>query len=495
MFRKIIVYIHKILGIPLSILFVLWFLSGFAMIWSSFPHARQPQGQPALSSTILPADSLASQQPDSMQLESLSLTTKYGLTCYKATAGNSTIEVQADSFQPMPEFNDSLRRVVLAQWCNAPISRIDTLSEVDQWIPFERWADRMPIYKYHFDDPESHELYMTPEGDIIQFTSAKDRRLAWIGAIPHWMYYTPLRKHQKLWTEIVNWSALLGCLMCITGIIAAISVWWKQRRVGGFFHCPYRKPWWHWHFILGLLFGWCAITFAFSGYMSMTDLPGFLKKEQPGAAEKERGMHGRHPNRPGRSSMLPIGDYKLPAAAVIASDEPVLNIAWRAWNGHPYYAVTYSYSTRNIDASAPGDIKDFTLAEEMIRRDAVREIPDSIQWTIDLIDSYDSDYYGRDEKRHPLPVYKVTLQDYMHTVMYYNPKTLAVTRVDDNSRTRRLLYSGLHALNLKFLTDTPWLWYTVMLVLLTGGLLLSITGLALAWQWLVRTIRRFHKQS
>lgn len=505
MFRKIFVYIHKILGIPLSVIFVLWFLSGFAMIWSSFPRARAPHSCQPLSRNVLPVDSLLTLLSDSVRPLSMSLTRKYGRDCYKVTVGDSAVELFADSFQPVPAFSDSLRAVVLAQWCDAPVVRVDTLSDIDQWIPFGRWAERMPVYKYYFDDPDSHQLYMTREGDVIQFTSSSDRRMAWIGAIPHWIYFTSLRRHQELWTDFVIWSALLGCVMCVAGIVVAIMVWWRQRRVNGLWHCPYRKPWWRWHFILGLLFGWCAVTFAFSGYMSMADMPSFLKKERPEVTkdaskgpsgqkgehkDRKRGRGGRRNRGVGMAAMAPTEAYLLPMSRIIAAGDSAVSITWKEWNGQPYYSVVYPSSSRNIDASTADEIRDFVLTAEMVGRDVAREIPDSTGWSVTLLDEYDADYYGRKTERVPLPVYKVTIDDYMHTVMYYNPTTLSVSRVDDDSRTRRFLYSGLHALNLKFLTDTPWLWYAVMLMLLTGGSLLSLTGLVLAWQWLVRTVRR-----
>ena len=41
MFTKFLRNIHKILGLPLSILFFLWFASGIVMIYHSFPRASQ----------------------------------------------------------------------------------------------------------------------------------------------------------------------------------------------------------------------------------------------------------------------------------------------------------------------------------------------------------------------------------------------------------------------------------------------------------------------
>lgn len=488
-------YVHKILGIPLSVVFVLWFLSGFAMIWHSFPRARQPIGTEAISRAVPPADSLLAAIPDSAKVKSLSIFRKYGRDAVKISSRDTTLEFFAEDFRPVPAFSESLRPMVLRQWCEASIKRVDTLDEVDQWIPFERWTERLPIYKYHFDDAENHQLYMTADGDVIQFTSDKDRRWAWLSAIPHWLYFTPLRRHQDLWTDVVKWSALLGCVMCISGIVLGLMVWWRQRRANGMWHCPYRKPWWRWHFVLGMLFGWCAVTFAFSGYMSMADMPSFLKKERhevnSGRSAGDRGRKDGHRGGRRDKGIAPIDRYVLPISDVIAAGDSAVSITFAEWGGNPYYRVTYPNSSRNIDASvSEGGLKDFRLTREMVERDAARQLPDSVGYAIELLTEYDADYYGRKSERNPLPVYKVTADDYMHTVIYYDPEGLSMRTVDDDGRTRRFLYSGLHALNLKFLTDSPALWHVVMLLLLTGGSLLSLTGLVLALQWVVRSVSR-----
>lgn len=499
MFRKIFSLIHKILGIPLSIIFVLWFLSGFAMIWYSFPRAKQPVPTDALSAEILPMDTLLSIMPDSGSIRSLSVYRKYGRDVMKLSTNDSTIEVYANNLEPVPAFSEEFREVVVNSWCDARITRIDTLEAVDQWIPFERWNDKMPILKYYFDDKEGHQLYMTTEGDVIQFTTAKDRRLAWLAGIPHWLYFTPLRKHQELWTDVVVWSALLGCVMCLSGIIVAIIVWWHQRKAYGLWHCPYRKPWWRWHFILGLLFGWCAITFSFSGYMSMGGMPSFLKKEkqeQKDPDSKNRDQRKRDRRRGGRDRMVVDPDrYLLPIAKVVAEGgDSIVSIQWASWNDHPYYQVTYHNSRRNIDASVADNIQDFKLSAEMVERDARKQFHDSVGITVSYISEYDDDYYGRDKNKNPLPVYKVVADDYMNTVIYYDPLTLSTHRVDDDGRSRRFLYKGLHALHIKALTDHPTVWYAVMFILLTGGSMLSVTGLVLALQWLWRTVRRLRRE-
>ena len=119
---------------------------------------------------------------------------------------------------------------------------------------------------------------------------------------------------------------------------------------------------------------------------------------------------------------------------------------------------------------------------------------DSIPYKLDLLTEYDQDYYGRKKDRTQLPVYRIIVDDEMHTRHYYQPETLMQRRVDDDGRLRHLLYSGLHSLNIKFLTDRPVLWNIVMYTLLLGGTFLSLTGVVLSIKWIIRKANRFFKQ-
>lgn len=125
------------------------------------------------------------------------------------------------------------------------IAHIDTLMRLDQWIPFGSNRKELPIYKYHFDDPERHQLYLGSQtGRVLQFTSRKERVWACFSAIPHWVYFTRLRQELQTWWAVVKWAAGIGCGMVI----------------------------------LGFVFGLVAAIFAFSGLMSLEDLPDFLRK-------------------------------------------------------------------------------------------------------------------------------------------------------------------------------------------------------------------------
>ena len=65
---------------------------------------------------------------------------------------------------------------------------------------------------------------------------------------------------------------------------------------------------------------------------------------------------------------------------------------------------------------------------------------DSIRWKMELITEFDNDYFSRKREPNSLPVYRVSVDDDMHTRHYFNPQTLRQQRTDDDGRTRHLLY-------------------------------------------------------
>ena len=478
---KILSFLHKLTGCLLCVLFFMWFASGIVMIYHGFPRAsadKQLELQKPLTSELPAVAELQAALPDTAVIQGLSVQMYLDEPVFKMGSDRNAEILSARDFTPVEETRESLIRT----WCDAPVARIDTLSQLDQWIPFGRNREELPIYRYHFADPERHQLYLgSKTGRVLQFTSHKERVWAWFGAIPHWVYFTKLRQEQQLWLNSVKWAAGIGCIMIILGFVLAIRVAVKTKKVQ-----PYKKKWYIWHYILGFVFGIFAITFAFSGMMSLADMPEFLKKAPK--TEQRPDFPRRGGPRPGGAVQL--DRYTLDYRDALAAYPEAKSLAWSDHKGHPYYTITLApKETRFIDAQAE-NVRPFVLTEEMVRRDMGRLYRDSIPYTIELINAFDRDYHQRKVTETSLPVYRVIVDDYMHTRWYYNPATLESRRFDDDTRTRNWLYHKLHTLDFKFLTDRPWLWNIVMYLLMIGGTALSVTGVVLSVRWLVRGPRR-----
>ena len=454
---KLLAFLHKLLGVLLCVLFFLWFATGIVMIYHGFPRASADK-QLELLPTLATAD-----MPDAAELSVLLANQK------DKTISARTFETVTDTLE-----------ATIRSWCTAPVARIDTLKKLDQWIPFGSNRKELPIYKYHFDDPERHQLYLGSQtGRVLQFTSHKERVWAWLGAIPHWVYFTKLRQEQQLWLNSVKWAAGIGCIMVILGFVLAIRVAVRTRKTK-----PFKKKWYNWHYILGFVFGIFAITFAFSGMMSLADMPEFLRKAPK--TEQRR--------QDGRDRSLDTNRYTLDYREALAAYPETKTLTWSDFKGYPYYTLTLAPKEHIFIDASTAEVKPFILTEEMVRCDMERQYRDSIPYTIELIDEFDRDYHTRKVAETSLPVYRVIVDDYMHTRWYYNPVTLEFRRFDDDTRTRNWLYHKLHTLDFKFLTDHPVLWNIVMYALMLGGTALSVTGVVLSVRWIVRGIRKLFRK-
>jgi len=98
-----------------------------------------------------------------------------------------------------------------------------------------------------------------------------------------------------------------------------------------------------------------------------------------------------------------------------------------------------------------------------------------------VVTQYESYYLDR-HKVLPLPVILVRFSDPGESTYYIDPKTARIIEgYNSHSRWNRWLYHGLHSM------DFPWLykyrpfWDVLLLLLLTGGTILCVTSLLLAW--------------
>lgn len=138
MIRKLLFSVHRILGTILSILFVIWFLSGFVMIYHSFPKVTEQDKYAhasLLSNVNLPIDSALQQIPDSNYIFSLSLKSSISESYYKVVTLEGIINIPADTLNRKNDISYDYRKYA-QRWIDAKIIKIDTLNQLEQWIPF-----------------------------------------------------------------------------------------------------------------------------------------------------------------------------------------------------------------------------------------------------------------------------------------------------------------------------------------------------------------------
>src|SRR5690606_21262119 len=142
-------------------------------------------------------------------------------------------------------------------------SYVGLVNDVDQWTLTER-AD-LPMHKFSADDGLGTEVYVSiPNAEVSVYTTTQSRALAWLGTIPHWLYFTSLRLNQPLWYDIVVWSSGIGCVMALLGLMLGVTQFRKTQPFDLKRAIPYRGLM-RWHYILGVIFGVFTLTWVFSG--------------------------------------------------------------------------------------------------------------------------------------------------------------------------------------------------------------------------------------
>lgn len=140
----------------------------------------------------------------------------------------------ADPLEKMLPLTYETIEEIATQWVDAPILKVDTLYDLEVWIMYTRYKRELPIYKFYFDDPEKHQLYISSKtGEVQQYTTRRQRFYAWIGTIPHKLYFPALRKHTPLWIRTITITSLIAFLVCLTGLIAGLYRYYRQYKKMG----------------------------------------------------------------------------------------------------------------------------------------------------------------------------------------------------------------------------------------------------------------------
>src|SRR4030095_2374039 len=154
--------------------------------------------------------------------------------------------------------------------------------EDDQWTVGDKSGNTRALYRFMLEDADETQLYVSSiTGEVVVWTTRDQRFWNWLGAIPHWLYFTELRRNGPLWVQIIIWTSLLGTFLTLIGLYLGIT---RFRTGKGGRVSPY-YGWFYWHHLTGLVFGIVTLTWVVSGLFSMQPW-GFL--EGRGGDERQR---------------------------------------------------------------------------------------------------------------------------------------------------------------------------------------------------------------
>lgn len=484
-------FIHKWLGMLMAPLMVMWFISGYFMIFSGFPRVEN-KSKLMISDHFSTEDSVpplallsslyAENTKSDAQLTGVELSKSREILFFTLLGSEGPIVIDAESNRIAESVKPKRADIedMTVRITGQMPQKIDTLTNLEQWVPFSSRRADLPIYKVYVRDGKGTHLYFSGQnGQLLQQTNKDNRLLAYFGAIPHWLYFWPIRQNADLWKNMFVILGILGCIMTISGIIMGIYRTVQIRKKGTRKWSPYKKNgWFYWHHIIGLIFGIIVLTWIFSGWMSLDQLPTWMTGPSP---RKEIYTLSK-------SSPIENGEA-VDFEALIKNYPMAKRITYANYMGVPYYFVEDETGGQYVSLSS-GKADTFSVSEHEVLS-FLSEHSSGIEVTgIKKLTDYNARYlpHPAGKRKPPLPVFEVTTEE--GTMLHI---AIAEPKIQVSNKATVLnswAYSKLHAFKFLWAYRHPALWMTVMLVLLTGGAIVSITGLVLGWGVLKRLFCR-----
>jgi hypothetical protein len=509
--KTLFIYVHRWTGIVFGLIFVVWFISGVAMMYVGMPHLSEKERL----GHLVPLDlSTVRVSPDEaarahkLAANRLSIEMYYdGRPIYRF---GTAAKVYADTGKLVAgaeptEAVDMIRRWVPPEY-GATVRYDARLLESDQWTLYNQQRAAMPLHRISVGDPAGTVYYVSEKtGEPTMKTDRRGRVLGYLSAVLHWTYFTSLRRNGPLWQNLVGWGAVVGTVMCLLGLVVGVfrlRVVRRFRMRSGPSHSPY-VSWMKWHHYTGLIFGVVTVTWAFSGAMSLS-IPFPSLRNQPITPEQRLAV----PGTPLDLKLLTIERMRSALAEFAPSFVPK-SLAVLQFRGQPYFIGmrppgAYSYAEEigaNEERNEPRQ-EHLIVSAVAPERGPFRRFDDDRMWDVAKaampgvriedaawLQEYDAYYYNQDGNR-PLPVLRVRYADEASTWLYLDPNLGTMTKQDRGGRWKRWLYHGLHNLDFPFLYYKRPLWDIVLIGLSIGGLALSATTLLPSWRRLVRHARR-----
>ncbi|MDX9875818.1 MAG: PepSY-associated TM helix domain-containing protein [Spongiibacteraceae bacterium] len=468
---------HRWLGIALALVVTAWFFSGIVMLYVPFPELTPAERRAGLAvldfstAQLTPAEAAAAV---GLPPSAWPVTVRFRMQGERPVYqfGEAGSAVFADSGEQLePDGNDAAAAAIdfhARRTGSAPGVASIELIEYDQWSLSSAFRRHLPLYRVQLDDPAGHHYYVSSlTGEVLLDTARRERLLNYFGAVTHWLYPTVLRRYSALWSWLVEILAGLAVVMTLTGLWMGWLQWKRKRAPGK--RVPYRGLA-RWHYFAGVIFGIPALTWSFSGLLSMN--PGNLNPwRAPDAMQRAVLAGALEHQQPGHFDTLL---RHFPADAVAAQSFYI--------DGEPRLLVTHQNGRRSQLDPAGRPVAPPSVA--MLAQRLAALLPEETA-EIEQLDAYDNYYKPR---RHapdpaPLPVLRVRFDDQDATWFHIDPFTgQIIDRLSASNRLYRWLYNGLHSWDFLWLVERRLLWDSVIIVLCSGGFALSLSGVILGYR-------------
>lgn len=467
--RRLVFLVHRWLGVAIALLMALWALSGVVMMYVAYPETSREERLAGLDPLDLTACCDAAALPGGAAIGAATVEMVRGEPVLRWTgsdgAGFASLSRPVSPAIDAREAGAIARTHMRNLFGSTPPVRVE-LATLDQWnLQLRRHA---PLFKVSFADTRGTVLYVSGlTGEVVQDTHASERFWNWLGAVPHWLYFTALRQDAALWSQVVIWTSALGVFLSVTGIYIGIAMYGRGKR-----HSPYRglAAWHHW---TGLIFGLFTLTWVASGLFSMNPWGWF---ESRGPGQEIEALAGRPPE--------PADVSALVRALAAQPQKDVVSAALSIQAGEPWALL--SRADGSVVRAALPDLAPRPLSRAELEQRARAARPDTPIRAMGPITEPDAYYYSHHDTV-VFPAFRVIYADAGETRLYLDPRTGELAGFADAPRRAfRWWHLGLHRMDF-----APWLRTRPVWDLVTLPLMLGVSLLCLIGVWIgARRLRR-----
>lgn len=475
--RRWLYWTHRWLGVMTCVLSAMWFLSGLVMLYVPFPSWKDEERirhLPAVATdriAVTPDAALAAAGattlPATFRLEMLGET-----PVYRIVAGGTHTAISAETGRAIPAVDaEAARRHVAAAFPEARPRLAETL-DYDQWTVTRRFDPHRPLHRFTLEDDAGTSVYVSSQtGEIVQNATRSERFWNWLGAVPHWIYFSPIRKDQEIWRQSVMWLSGPLIIGAITGLWIGILRLRLRKPYGGRTVTPYRG-WMKWHHIAGLVGGVFLTTWIASGWLSVNPFQMFARTQ----LTDTQGM--------AYAGWQPGFAYGVTTDAIGEAGRGATEISFAALDGRPHLI------TRNaagmVALADPRSGARITLEDAVLVEASRGVLPDASVAETERLTEENVYWYSHHNKR-PLPVVKVRFDDAAATWLFLDPATGQIAGLSDGSaRTYRWLFNFFHDYDLPILLRNQPARDILVWVLSIAGLVISVSGIVIGWRTIVR---------
>lgn len=472
-----LVWFHRWLGVATCLILAMWFASGAVLVFQPFPSlpkSAQFAAAPILDMNaigISPAQAAAKTGSDS---ESVRLIQRADVPAYLVQSGAETVAIGARDGNVLPPIDAAIALASARAFLHRDAPTMHGPIEYDQWIVDNGYDAGRPYYRVAANDQAGTQIYISARtGEVAQRTTTSERGWNWVGAVLHWVYFTPLRASFSIWDTLVWSLSLLTTLVAVAGMTLGLIRTFAVRKAGRKQLTFFRLRWLKYHHILGLFIGVAVVGWAASGWLSM-DHGRLFSLGQPSVTELSA-----YEGKPVSEAISQI------SPAALRRIGPAKEVRFAVVDGKASMVVSNSAGQMSR-FDADGAPLSVASLDRRVRLAISKGWPDMRLTGAE--DVAPTDFYAIAEAM-PGAVRKYELQGSTTLFLYIDMTTGSiVTSMDESRVAYSWLYYGLHTLKVPGLINRPLLRQILILILLGAGFAFSLTGAIIGVQRLRKSI-------